>query len=99
MMGLYRTYHAQHFLVAPFIFLVHSQFPCGRLISCLSLSFLLHIKYTLSYPTITTFKYTSATIFYSDVVKAKILRLLILMPCIQPRTNLPLRVTCMKFND
>ena len=44
--GLDRTYHAHHFvLVSHFNFLF---IPCGRL-SWLPVSFLLHVKYTLSY--------------------------------------------------
>jgi len=44
--GLDRTYHAHRFfLVLDFIFLF---VPCGRL-SWLPVSFLLHVKYTLSY--------------------------------------------------
>jgi len=46
MTGLDQTYHAHHlFLVLHFIFLF---IPCGGL-SWLPVSFLLHVKYTLSY--------------------------------------------------
>jgi len=45
-MGLDRTYHAHHFIVGfTFYFLFIS---CGRL-SWLPVSFLVHVKYTLSY--------------------------------------------------
>jgi len=44
--GLDRTYHAHHFI---FSFTFYFLFiPCGRL-SWLPVSFLLHVKYTLSY--------------------------------------------------
>jgi len=45
-MGLYRTYHAHKFVFSfssIFLFI-----PCGRL-SWLPVSFLLHVKYTVSY--------------------------------------------------
>jgi len=46
-MGLDRTYHAHQFIFR-FAFLIFLFIPCGRL-SWLPFSFLLHVKYTLSY--------------------------------------------------
>ena len=55
--GLDRTYHAHHFvLVSHFNFLF---IPCGRL-SWLSVSFLLHVKYTQSYR-IVSFQHNTRT--------------------------------------
>jgi len=45
--GLHRTYHAHQFIFTFFLFYFFFL-PCGRL-SWLSVSFLLHVKYTLSY--------------------------------------------------
>jgi len=45
--GLDRTYHAHHFIFS-FIYSIFLFIPCGRL-SWLPVSFLLHVKYTLSY--------------------------------------------------
>ena len=45
--GLDRTYHAHHFIFS-FTFQFFLFIPCGGL-SWLSVSFLLHVKYTLSY--------------------------------------------------
>ena len=46
-MGLDRTYHVHQFIFS--FFPLHFLFiPCGRL-SWLSVSFLLHVKYTVSY--------------------------------------------------
>jgi len=42
-MGLDRTYHAHQFICSFFFFLHFSFISCGRL------SFLLHVKYTVSY--------------------------------------------------
>ena len=49
-MGLGRTYHADQFIFSFFSF-TFLFVPCGRL-SWLSVSFLLHVKYTVSYRTI-----------------------------------------------
>ena len=46
-MGLDRTYHASRFILVRF-FIFFLFVPCGRL-SWLPVSFLLHVKYTLSY--------------------------------------------------
>ena len=45
--GLDQTYHAHHFIFS-FTFYFFLFIPCGRL-SWLPVSFLLHVKYTLSY--------------------------------------------------
>ena len=47
-MGLDRTYHAHQFIFILFYFFHFLFIPCGRL-SWLSVSFLLHVKYTVLY--------------------------------------------------
>ena len=63
-MGLDRTYHAYQFIFS-FFFLHFLFVPCGRL-SCLSVSFFLHVKYTVSYRIVS----------YRIVANLKLVRLL-----------------------
>ena len=70
-MGLNRTYHIHQFIFSLFLvfFLLHFLFiPCGRL-SWLFVSFLLNVKYTVSYRVVSyaTLNYAAQTssVFYS----------------------------------
>jgi len=47
LLRLDQTYHAHQFIFNFFFFYIFLFIPCGRL-SWLSVSFLLHVKYTLS---------------------------------------------------
>ena len=61
-MGLDRAYHAHHFIFS-FTFYFFLFIPCGRL-SWLPVSFLLHVKYTLSYRIVSQIHAASSHIKY-----------------------------------
>jgi len=74
--GLDRTYHAHHFI---FSFTLYFLFiPCGGL-SWLPVSFLLHVKYTLSYRIvyinyIRLQSYSNAAVIFDVVLRHRVQR-------------------------